>query len=199
MPKRLIYGYGINDVTYQVVLTEKVDGKCIQKWVCPYYIKWKAMIRRCYDKNHIKKNPNYEQCNVHPDWLNLSNFIKWVDNQPNKNWFNCELDKDILFTGNKEYSPEKCVFITHQTNSFVLDSGKIRGDYLIGVVFNKPMGKYQARCSNPFTGKKEHLGYFTCETQAHLAWKKRKQELATILATHQEDKRVADALMLRYL
>ena len=58
-------------------------------------------------------------------------------------------------------------------------------------------GKFRASCSNPFTQKREHLGYFTCEQEAHEAWLERKLELAHELAAIQEDPRVAEALVER--
>ena len=42
--------------------------------------------------------------------------------------------------------------------------------------------RFKSQCRNPFTKKREHLGYFTCEQEAHQAWLKRKLELAKELA-----------------
>lgn len=56
-------------------------------------------------------------------------------------------------------------------------------------------GRFRARCSNPFIKAPEHLGYFDSEKDAHLAWRKRKGELAKILAGTQSDNRVAERLV----
>ena len=48
-----------------------------------------------------------------------------------------------------------------------------RGEWLIGVHWDKRSEKFQAQCGNPFTKKLEYLGYFTCEVEAHQAWKKK--------------------------
>jgi len=48
---------------------------------------------------------------------------------------------------------------------------------LIGVSRNRH-SSYLARCSNLSTGKDEVLGFFNSELEAHLAWRKRKLELA---------------------
>ena len=69
---------------------------------------------------------------------------------------------------------------------------------MIGVSLNKERGKFQSKCSNPFNKKQEHLGYFTCEVEAHQEWLKRKLELAHLLAAEQTDDRVAKALIERY-
>lgn len=109
-----------------------------------------------------------------------------------------QLDKDLLFAGNKVYSKEACVFVTREVNSFTTDCGASRGECLIGVYWYKRVGKFQSKCSNPFTKKHEHLGYFTCEVEAHQAWLKRKIELAHLVAAEQTDERVSKSLIERY-
>lgn len=64
--------------------------------------------------------------------------------------------------------------------------------------WEKNAEKFKASCSNPSTNKKESLGYFACEQEAHEAWAKRKLELAHELAAIQTDERVAKALIERY-
>ena len=83
-------------------------------------------------------------------------------------------------------------------NKFANDHGASRGEWKVGVTWSKEKGKFQAQCSNPFTKKRGHLGYFTCEQEAHQTWLKRKLELAHELAAIQTDERVAKALINRY-
>ena len=90
-------------------------------------------------------------------------------------------------------------FVTKIVNGFTNDHGAKRGEWLIGVCWNKRDGKFIAQCRNPFTKKQEHLGLFTSELEAHQAWLKRKLEHAYALAAIQTDQRVADALVKRYL
>ena len=115
-----------------------------------------------------------------------------------QDWEGKQLDKDLLFEGNKIYSDEKCVFVTQTVNKFTIDNGAARGKWLIGCCWDKRTGKFRARCRNPFTRKQESLGLFTTEQQAHEAWKARKLELAKELAAIQIDARVAKALIDRY-
>lgn len=133
------------------------------------------------------------------DWLTLSNFIRWVDSQPNRDWKNCHLDKDLLFNGNKHYSPETCVFISSVVNNFILDRCNDRGDYLIGAYYHKRDNKFVSRCRDPFNLNSRHLGYFNTEIEAHLAWKTKKHEYACKLSQFQQDRRVIDALCTRYI
>lgn len=198
--KATIYGVGINDADYVVQKKETigyVNGKIKQKlvWVCPYYGTWKEMLRRCYSPKLQEKSPTYSGCTVSDEWLTFSNFKSWMEKQQ---WEGLQLDKDLLFTGNKVYSKEKCVFVTSVVNSFTNDRGAVRGEWLVGVNWYKRTGKFQSQCRNPLTRKKEHLGYFTCEVEAHQTWLKRKLELAHQLASMQTDERVAKALISCY-
>jgi hypothetical protein len=127
----------------------------------------------------------------------LSNFIKWVDSQPNRDWKNCQLDKDLLLKGNKIYSPETCVFIDRNINNFLIDRKNFRGKYLLGVSYHN--GRYRSRCNNPFTGSEMFIGNFDTEMEAHLAWKSQKHEFACMLADSQKDPRVVNALCNFYI
>lgn len=197
---RLVYGVGINDVGYVTQKWETigyVNGKRKWKlvWVCPYYRTWENMLMRCYSTKFQERNPTYKGCSVSEEWLTLSVFKDWMVTQ---SWEGSQLDKDLLFEGNKVYSPETCVFVTRGVNMFTIDRGNDRGEWLIGVYWDKVKGKFVSRCNNPFTKKREHLGLFTCEREAHEAWLKRKLELARQLAAEQTDERVAKALIERY-
>lgn len=200
MTKRLVYGVGINDADYAVKKSETigyVNGKQKQKqvWVCPAYQVWKGMLMRCYSVKLHEKSPTYVGCTVCETWLLFSNFKAWMEEQDYKGR---QLDKDILFMGNKIYSPETCVFISSVVNSFVIECNTTRGDWPIGVYWHIGTQKFMAYCRNPLTKKREHLGMFTCPNEAHNAWLTRKLQLAKLLAEEQDDLRVAKALVERY-
>ena len=199
-PRKLVYGVGVNDADYAVaefVTVGYVGGKRKQKkvWACPYYGVWADMLKRCYSTKYQEGSPTYVGCTVAVKWLKFSNFKAWMEKQD----FECkQLDKDLLFEGNKVYAPDTCVFVTQMVNSFTNDQGARRGERLIGMHWNKEKSKFQVQCCNPFTKKQEHLGYFICEQEAHQAWRKRKDELAHELAAIQTDPRIAEALRKRY-
>ena len=197
---KLVYGVGVNDADYVVQKWEtisRVNGKRKQKlvWRCPFYRVWTSMIRRCYSAEYQNKQPTYKGCSVSDEWLTFSVFRNWMEQQ---DWEDKQLDKDLLLEGNKVYSPETSVFVSGLVNTFTIDSGAARGEWLIGVSWDKGTGKFKSSCRNPFTQKQEHLGYFTSEQEAHEAWGRRKLELARELAAIQEDPRVAKALIDRY-
>ncbi len=189
---KLIHGIGINDADYKV--TKEKNGK--QVWCCPFYRKWKSMLMRVYCSKVHQKYPTYISVTVCKEWHTFSSFRAWMIQQ---DWEGKQLDKDLLLEGNKEYSPENCVFVDRVTNQFIVDCSAARGKFMIGVYWNKPACKFVSQCCNPFTKKSEHLGLFTSEIKAHIAWKKRKHEHALKLADLQTDERVAQALRTRYL
>ena len=198
--RKLVQGVGVNDADYVVEKWETigyVDGKRKTKldWFCPFYRAWKGMLTRCYSVKYQERYPTYKGCTVSKEWLTFTNFKNWMMTQ---DWQYKHLDKDLLFEGNKVYSPETCVFVSPMVNSFTIDQGSKRGEFLIGVAWHKKSGKFKSNCSNPFSGEQEYLGYFTCEQEAHEAWLKRKLELAHELSAIQEDTRVAEALIKRY-
>ena len=196
---KLVYGVGINDADYVVQKKETIYVNGVRKqklvWMCPYYQVWKHMLTRCYSAKYQGRNPTYEGCSVSEEWLRFSNFRAWMEKQ---DWEGMQLDKDILFSGNKVYSDKTCVFVTKVVNMFTTDCRASRGECLIGVNWSKNKGKFVSQCNNTFTKKKEHLGYFNCEIEAHQAWLKRKLQLAHLLAAEQTDERVAKALIERY-
>ncbi|CAB5155920.1 hypothetical protein UFOVP150_37 [uncultured Caudovirales phage] len=193
---KLVFGVGINDADYVVKKMEFIGGKRKLVWFCPFYMAWKSMMARCYSPKLHEKYPTYVGCIVCAEWLTFSNFRRWMEVQT---WEGRQLDKDILISGNKVYGPEHCVFVDPKTNSFLTDRGAARGEWPIGVTLDRRIGNLEARCSNPFTGKREHLGLFTDPASAHEAWRKRKHELAAMLAEKQADERVAAALRTRFL
>ena len=197
---KLIYGVGVNDLGYRVHVQEELPkngGKRIQKTVfrCKYYVAWKSMLKRCYSKKYLESKPSYIGTSVCSEWLYATAFKKWMEQQ---DWHGKCLDKDIVVPRNKLYSPDTCAFVLPATNLFVVANDASRGEYPIGVNLFKRTGKYCAHCGNPFTGKKEHLGYFLTPEEAHEAWRKRKHELAQLVAATELDSRVVEALKKRY-
>ena len=196
---KLVYGVGVNDLPYRVHVQEAVTengGKKIMKTVflCKYYEAWGNMLKRCYSKKFLESHPTYIGTSVCSEWLYASEFKKWMEQQ---DWQGKSLDKDIITPRSKLYSPETCAFVLQATNSFVARDAS-RGDYPTGVHLDKRLGKYQAQCQNPFTRERESLGCFSTPEDAHEAWRKRKHELAQLVAAKESDPRVVEALKKRY-
>ena len=195
---KLVFGVGTNDADYNVAIQSVVDGKNKIVWRCPYYQAWASMLSRCYSDKSQMKRPTYKGCSVCDEWLIFSNFKAWMEQQ---DWEGKHLDKDLLKEGNKVYCPEWCIFVDININSFVTDSGATRGKYMLGVYWDKQCSKFKVQCCNPFTGKRQYLGRYGDEMEAHLAWKNFKHEMACLLAESEycNDPRLAEALRTRYL
>lgn len=184
--KHVLYGVGINDAGYPV--QTKAEGV-----VCKYYLRWRNMLSRCYSK---RKGSCYNNVTVCEDWLLFSNFKVWMKSQEKLlgSLEGYQLDKDLLFKGNKEYSPENCIFLLTVLNNFIADGNKDSvGTCLVD-------GKYQAKCFNPFTKQSEYLGVFDNKTLAHEAWRNRKSLLAVELLNYLgiKDKKIRNAIIGRY-
>lgn len=185
MGTRLTLGIGINDADYPVTKQAhpyNEDGKrlTVKLWECPFFAKWRKMMERCYSTSYHTRHPTYIECNVCPEWLRFTNFKTWMEQQE---WRDKELDKDILWKGNKTYSPENCIFVSAKVNTFFNIPNSGSGKYPTGVVWNNARSKYEAKCSNPFTGKLKSLGRFNNPYEAHEAWHNYKLELAEKLIT----------------
>ena len=206
MGKKLVQGVGVNDADYEVTISEhrgmvNKHGRKVKSiiWECPYYTKWRNMIKRCYSPSYLKQNPTYKDCFMCAKWLTFSNFKLWMNKQ---DFLNKHLDKDLLHANNRLYSPETCVFVAKEVNLFIGNNLNSRGDCLIGCNWKKASSKFVAECRNPFnsSGCERYLGYYNTELEAHLAWKKQKHLYACQLAESEyvTDERVRQVLLHRY-
>ena len=168
---KLVYGKGFNDKTRPA----RVDGKDVKE-----YVLWQHMLARCFSEKLQTRQPTYKGCNVSDNFLRYSFFYDWCQEQigfgkvddKGRYW---QLDKDLLFVGNKTYSETTCVFVPHKINLFFTDRGNDRGEYPIGVYFDKASGKFKAQCK--VNGKQEHLGYFDTPQEAFAVYKPFKENL----------------------
>lgn len=195
MKNRLVHGVGINDAEYKTHICKTVDGVTRAIWRCPFYKVWSGMLERAYSEKCHDKHPTYRDVTVNEPWHTFSVFRLWMENQT---WMGNEIDKDILFPGNREYSEDKCVFVPASLNSFLADSRSNRGKYPLGVTWDSSSNKFKSTCRNPFIQKVENLGRFDDPNEAHNAWRKRKHELACRYADMQTDERIALALRKRF-
>ena len=198
---KLVYGVGINDADYKLYIVEelpKTNGKQKQKiiWECPFYSRWKHMLRRCFCNELKTKHPTYKDVTCCKEWLTFSNFKSWMEQQ---DWEGKALDKDLLVYKNKIYSPETCVFIEEPLNLFLTLRGRDRGKYPIGVSYRTDPKRVNP-LKHPYIahikdrGYTKHLGCFSTPEEAHKAWQKAKIKKAQDLAVSQTDERVIKGL-----
>ena len=173
---KLVCGVGFNDKTRPA----NVDGKSVKE-----YSLWVDMLKRCFSEKEQTRRPTYKGCNVSDNFLNYSFFYNWCQEQTGfgnidekgRSW--C-LDKDLLFVDNKTYSETTCVFAPNEINTFFIDRGNDRGDYLVGVNFHKASGKFVAQCN--VSNKQQHLGLFNTPDEAFAFYKPFKENLCKQLA-----------------
>jgi hypothetical protein len=174
--RRLIYNVATNDAWYQV--KPVIEGK---QYTCPFYKRWLGVLERCYSTKWHESSPTYKGCTICEEWLTFSNFRSWMVEQ---DWQDKQLDKDIIKSGNKIYSPETCIFITSQINSLLNDCGKARGNHPKGVVFSNGHGRFKSTCY--VNGKPNHLGYFDTSKKASDTYKKFKSNHVYKVAMKQD-------------
>lgn len=97
-----------------------VRGKDQPKWHLKAYTMWRHMWRRVYSNTRI----DWFGCLIHPDFKYFSNFITWLESQPNFDTFKntCHkvgwsVDKDMKYLGNRNYYPEFMTLCTLSENS----------------------------------------------------------------------------------
>ena len=189
---KLLYGKGFNDKTRPA----NVDGKNVKE-----YDLWQSMLNRCFSEKFQTHRPTYKGCNVSDNFLNYAYFYDWCQEQigfgkvddKGRCW---QLDKDLLFVGNKTYSETTCVFVPNEINLFFIDSGNARGEYPVGVCFDKQKGKFKAYCT--VNGKQQHLGLFNTPQEAFTVYKPFKEALCKELALKWQseiDSRLFNAMM----
>lgn len=186
--KKLICGIGINDGS--TMTTENGVRKG-----CPYFRRWYGIIERCYSERQLSMKDSYRDCTVCEEWLTFSNFKRWMEQQ---DWENKEIDKDIIFPGNKIYGPDTCVFVPRRVNLFVMEKRRslTNKDLPIGVMNFE--GRYMAQCSRiDKAGIGDYLGCFNTPEEAHEAWRAEKLRIVEVLKSEVEE-RVYLALRLRY-
>ena len=131
------------------------------------------MIKRCYLTSYHVKHPTYKGCEVCSDWLNsFMTFRTWMIKQ---DWEGKQLDKDILYLGNRIYSPDTCIFVSPVVNSFVSDGTARRGKHPIGVYEQKHSPNFMCKINIGLgRGKQKYVGCFNSIESCHRSWQEEK-------------------------
>ena len=165
------------------------------------YVLWQNMLKRCFSEKLQTRCPTYKGCNVSDNFLHYSFFYDWCHNQigfgkVDEKGCYWHLDKDLLFVDNKTYSETTCVFVPQEINKFFNEYGNARGEYPLGVCFDKASGRFKTQCW--VNGKQEYLGLFDTPEEAFAAYKPFKEALCKQLALKWEseiDTRLFNAMM----
>jgi len=185
--RSFVYGVGVNDWVGNV----NVDGKLIRE-----YDLWQNMLKRCFDEKLKQRQPTYEGVTCSKDWLSMTNFVNDVSKMNGFGLSGWQLDKDILVKGNKLYSKDTCCFVPAEVNLLLIKSDKARGEYPVGVCFDKATGKFRAYLN--INGKRKYLGCFPTPEEAFQVYKLAKEAYIKVVAhkwKHLLDERVFQALL----
>jgi hypothetical protein len=182
--RKPVYGVGMNDAHYTT--TPVVNGATLRD---PAYDAWASMMNRTYSPKFHEKHPTYSDVTVCKEWHSFCAFREWWLNNHREDF---QLDKDLLSPGNREYSPDACIYVPRWLNSFLNGHEASRGELPIGVSFCKQTGRYRSQCCNPITGKHHKLGRFTTPEEASEAWLDFKLSIADRLKKEMDriDKRI---------
>lgn len=113
-----------------------------------FYSVWAGMIRRVYSKS-----PGYEDASVCKEWLNFQTFAVWMKPRYQEGY---QLDKDILVEGNKEYHPDKCMFVSPTVNTFAARIGHRKGSDLPPMIIKNSVN-YSITYNRTYLGAKKTL------------------------------------------
>lgn len=87
------------------------------------YNTWRGILTRVFNYAKYSRTHIYKDVDIAPEWLYFPNFYEWLHSQENyslwegKEW--C-IDKDILSTDGKKYSPDTCCLIPQSLNAAIL-------------------------------------------------------------------------------
>lgn len=190
--RSLVCGVGINDFNG----TTSIGGIRLYE-----YRLWKDLLKRCYSEKYQIKQPTYKGCEVEDYLLSFTNFYNFIKEVKG---FGCvdgngrryQLDKDVIFSGNKKYNRETICFVPHEINSFLTKPTRVESKYKLGVCYHKQSSSYAAKIS--IGGVVKTLGYYKAENEAFQAYVNAKEHYAKILAEKYKDNvdhRVYDSLM----
>ncbi len=147
------------------------------------YLVWKGILERCY--SNYRSRPTYNGCAICDEWMNFQIFGDWYDLNYDeflmKDW---HLDKDILFAGNKIYSPNTCCFVPKEINALFKTNNIVNSIYGDGVY--KKKNRFVSMIG--IFGKRIHLGSFLTHNEAFEVYKNNKKSYIIHVANLWKDK-----------
>ena len=121
-----------------------------------YYNTWHDMIRRCYNEGTKDKFPAYYGiCKVCNQWLNMQIFSEWFEENKYECGERLHIDKDILYPGNKIYSPDTCILVPQRINLLFMNKPNKRG--LPNGISQKSNGSYSVKYAGMDYGTRKTL------------------------------------------
>lgn len=157
------------------------DGKWVRSISKNYVRKYsmsgrrfEGMMSRCKEGGAVQAaEETYIGCSTSENFKDFQFFTDWSCNQIGYEQHGWELDKDLLFEGNKIYSENNCVFIPKQLNTFISISVNCM-EFPLGVSLYGKRAKFRSRCNGKF------LGHFSSRLEAHKVYVIEKERQARV-------------------
>ena len=143
------------------------------------YFAWTQMAQRTTDPKTQAKQPTYKGSWVCEEWKLFSNFLNWCLANGHRKGL-C-LDKDILDIGNKCYSLDACVFVSHALNNLLTHKKSDNSGLPIGVGYQE-FDSEGYKLTKPYrvhlaiNGKRKTFGYYATPEEAGLAYGREKSK-----------------------
>lgn len=165
----------VRDPYYPIVFGVgfKGEGQFTGREYLKCYHCWWDMLDRCYNTKQ-KRYHRYggRGTTVCKQWHNYHCFALWYYDNIVEGF---HLDKDILGAGHL-YSPECCCFIPLTLNNLLVSNNKNRGEYPVGVCWDKGKGKFLASMSSDnFSSGSGFIGRYASSDEAFKAYKSAKE------------------------
>jgi hypothetical protein len=157
------------------------EGSYNSKTHLKSYKVWSNIFMRCYDEKYQENHLSYKDCSVDSKWWNFQVFAEWFEEGYKESF---HLDKDILFKGNKVYSPDTCCFVPQEINNLFTRKQNSKGGLPLGV--RKSGIKFIAVTSK--NNDKVYLGTFDTIEEAFQAYKTAKEEYIKEMADEWKDR-----------
>ena len=98
------------------------------------------------------------------------------------------LDKDILYKGNKVYSPDTCCIVPKNINTLFTNGRENRGELPLGVYKEEENGNIRYRACMSANGNRIKLGTFKTSKGAFRKYQKYKEQYIKDTAEKYKDK-----------
>ena len=160
--KPSVRGVGCVDVLFQT---------CVDRQRLWQHDLWSGLLERCFCEKFKGRNPTYMNVTCCDEWFSFANFLEWCNKEVGYRGkpVGMQLDKDILYKGNLTYSPDKCCFVPRAVNLLLNDRAKMRGEWPLGVYFDKSRRKFVAKIQ--CYSRTKTIGAFDSPKEAFLAYK----------------------------
>ncbi|MGP2759590.1 hypothetical protein ACTVLY_20620 [Serratia marcescens] len=178
---KLVAGIGTNDLAYNKtkqieigLITPELQDKC--------WIAW----------NNRLAAQDCGRATVSTEWLTYSNFAMWWLDTHVDDWV---IDKDWVVQGNREYHPDKCVWVPTKINNLLGDGRRKATNLPKGVSMDRK--SYRAQC---WVDGVREAKYFKNPHDAHRQWQLLKiQEFNNVLREYAFDHRLDGRVIQRMI